>query len=44
MIKTANYSHLDRVALRQKGWKLFASILFLQITILCIGYLFQTLN
>ncbi|WP_353653406.1 KGW motif small protein [Acinetobacter sp. B51(2017)] len=32
---------LDKVSLRQKGWKLFYLVLFLQISFMCIAYFMQ---
>ena len=41
MIKAAHYNHVTRIALRQKGWKLFGAILFLQVLMVSAGYLFR---
>ena len=39
MIKTVNYSSIDRVALRQKGWKWFSVIVGLQMLIILSAYI-----
>ncbi len=38
MIKTVNYSSLDKHALRKEGWRLFTYILGLQLLVIIIGY------
>lgn len=39
MIKTVNYQSIDRVALRQKGWLWFGTVMSLQVFIILIAYL-----
>ncbi|MFW2077432.1 KGW motif small protein [Acinetobacter sp. ULE_I010] len=39
MIRTVNYSSIDRVALRQKGWKWFAVVMGLQLLMIACVYL-----
>ncbi len=40
-IKTQKLQALDKVALRQKGWRLFYLVLFLQISFMSIAYFMQ---
>ncbi|WP_265733422.1 KGW motif small protein [Acinetobacter sp. ANC 4648] len=39
MIKTVNYSSIDKVALRQKGWMLFSMVVGLQVLFVILGYM-----
>ncbi|WP_257222169.1 MULTISPECIES: KGW motif small protein [Acinetobacter] len=39
MIKTVNDQSIDRVALRQQGWKWFAVVLGLQMLIIITAYI-----
>ena len=41
MIKTAEYSAVDKSALRKKGWKLFGAVICLQLVFLVLGYALQ---
>lgn len=38
MIRTVNYSSVDRIAMRHKGWKWFGVVLTLQILMIVITY------
>ena len=38
MIRTVNYSSVDRIAMRHKGWKWFGVVLSLQILMVVITY------
>lgn len=40
MIRTVNYSSVDRIAMRHKGWKWFGVVLSLQIFIILGAYIF----
>ncbi len=41
MIKTVEYSAVDKSALRKKGWKIFGAIMCLQLVFLVFGYALQ---
>ncbi|WP_265733588.1 KGW motif small protein [Acinetobacter sp. ANC 5054] len=41
MIKTVQYSAVDKSALRKKGWKLFGVVVCLQLMFLVLGYALQ---
>ena len=41
MIKTVTYEAVGKVALRRKGWKLFAVVLGLQVVFVILGYALQ---
>ncbi|MEG0653301.1 MAG: KGW motif small protein [Acinetobacter sp.] len=38
MIRTVNYSSVDRIAMRHKGWKWFGVVLSLQLLMIVITY------
>ncbi|MFP8816289.1 KGW motif small protein [Acinetobacter johnsonii] len=41
MLKTVEYSAVDKSALRKKGWKLFGTVVCLQLVFLVLGYAFH---
>ncbi len=41
MIKTVDYSVVDKSAVRKKGWKLFGAVVCLQLVFLVFGYVLQ---
>lgn len=38
MIRTVNYSSVDRIAMRHKGWKWFGVVLSLQLLMVFVAY------
>lgn len=41
MIKAEKYLSIDKVILRQKGWKLFSLVIGLQVIFLFMNYVFK---
>lgn len=41
MLKTANFTAIDKAVLRKKGWKLFAAVVAVQMLFLILGYALQ---
>ncbi|MDV2467955.1 KGW motif small protein [Acinetobacter chinensis] len=41
MLKTADFTVVDKAVLRKKGWKLFAAVMALQMLFLILGYALQ---
>ena len=41
MIKTVEYSEVDKSVLRKKGWKLFGAVVCVQLVFLVLGYALQ---
>ncbi|WP_264821395.1 KGW motif small protein [Acinetobacter shaoyimingii] len=39
MINVNKYNELDKLSLRQKGWKIFAAVIALQMLFLLLSYM-----
>ena len=41
MLKTADFTVIDKAVLRNKGWKLFAAVVAVQMLFMIFGYALQ---